>query len=117
MDRSSTDDRFVPFTGCRRSGLTRFGPASFTEAGTSFSNVLKFSTNIRASFVACSSYCAASGHVLRGFSTLSGTPGHVVGMSRLNTGCFSNATPASWPVSAAVIIARVWAIFMRLPTP
>jgi hypothetical protein len=24
---------------------------------------------------------------------------------------------ASCPVSAAVIIARVWAIFMRLPTP
>ena len=33
--------------------LYTLGPASLTEAGTSFSNALKFSMNIRASFAAC----------------------------------------------------------------
>src|SRR5688500_3479271 len=93
------------------------GPASLTDAGTSFSNVLKFSTNIAASFFACSSYLPASGQVLRGSSTLSGTPGQVVGTSRLKIGCCLYATLSSCPVSAAVIIPRVCAIFMRLPTP
>src|SRR5688572_23764167 len=64
------------------------GPASLTAGATSFSNVLKFSTNIPASFFACSSYLPASGQVLRGSSTPSGTPGQVVGTSMLKTGCF-----------------------------
>ena len=60
----------------RQESPTPVGPASLTEAATSFSKVTKLSTNIFASFFACSSYCAASGHVLLGSSTDSGTPGH-----------------------------------------
>src|SRR5712691_2799146 len=75
-----------PMTG---SNVTyTFGPAALTAGSTSFSNVLKFSTNMPPSFFACSSYAFLSGHVLRGSRTLFGTPGHVVGMSRLKMSCF-----------------------------
>jgi hypothetical protein len=94
-----------------------FGPAAFTDAGTSFSNILKFSTNIAASFFACSSYFAASGQVLRGSTKLSGTACTLFGTSMLKIGCYTYSTLSSCPVSAAVIIARVCAIFMRVPTP
>src|SRR5258705_5839386 len=70
-----------PMTGSK--ATYTFGPAAFTAGSTSFSNVLKFSTNIPASFFAWTSYAFLSGHVLRGSSTLSGTTGHVEGISRL----------------------------------
>src|SRR4029079_16570914 len=84
-----------------------FGPAALTDGATSLSNVFKFSANILASFAACSSYFAGSVQVLRGSRTLSGTPGHVTGMSRFQIGCFLYSTLSSCPVNAAVIIARV----------
>src|SRR5690348_8857116 len=93
------------------------GPAFFTEAGTSFSNAVKFSTNIAASLRACSSYLPASGHGVRASSTLSGPPGQVLGISMLKIECLRYCTLSNCPVSAAVIIARVYAIFMREPTP
>src|SRR5688500_15426585 len=106
-------DRFV----LHRLTAQRLGPACFTDGGTSFSNALKFSMNIAASFRACSSYAALSFHVVRGSSTSLGTPGHEAGMSTLKTACVRYWTLSSCPPSAAVIMARVCAIFMRLPVP
>src|SRR5262249_17030634 len=60
------------------------GPAASTSAVTPLSKVLKLSANIRASFAACTSYSAGFDQVRRGFNTSDGTPGHVVGTSRLN---------------------------------
>ena len=79
---------------------------------------LEFSTNIAASFFACSSYWPASRHVLRGSSTLVGHAGtrrrHVEVEDRMRLVARRCRAGRS---SAAVIIARVCAIFMRLPTP
>src|SRR5215213_9792702 len=68
-------------------GIYTCGPAALTGGATSFSNVLKFSMNMPASFLACSSYAFLSGHVLPGSRTLSGTPGHIAGISRLKIAC------------------------------
>src|SRR6185312_715572 len=68
------------------------GPAAFTSGVTSASNALKLSANIFASFAACASYSAGLVHVVRGFRTSDGTPGHAAGTSRLNSRSFSYAT-------------------------
>ena len=76
-----------------------------------------FSRNMAASFVACASYAAASFQVPRASSTSAGTPAMPWGTGSPNTGSTFVGADASAPLSAARIMARVYPIFMRAPTP
>src|SRR5262245_30022478 len=71
------------------------GPASRTSGLTCAAYLAKFSANSFASFFACWSYAAGSGHVCRGRSTSAGTPGQLSGTCRPKTGSAVNATPSS----------------------
>ena len=70
-----------------------------------------------ASFRAWASYAAGSDHVARGVRTSGGTSGTAAGTSKPNTGSFVKVARSSAPASAARTIARVWASFIRVPTP
>jgi hypothetical protein len=92
-------------------------PAARTSAGTACANWAKFWSNRDTSSRALRSYMDLSAHVLRGFSTSAGTPGHSIGMSSPNTESFAYFTLSSLPSSAAFTIAREYEILMRDPTP
>ena len=96
------------------------GPASRTGLRPRRSaNFSKFSRNISASFCACASYAAGSAHVLRGDrAPRSARRESLSGTARPNTGSVVvGARRRARRRAARCTIARVWASFMRLPTP
>ena len=58
-----------------------------------------------------------SAQVLRGIRTSSGTPGTLTGTATRKIGSMTVSTPSSSSLIAARTMFRVWAMFIRWPTP
>ncbi|KAI9918235.1 hypothetical protein PsorP6_012089 [Peronosclerospora sorghi] len=101
----------------------KFAPNTYTvgpKIDKSFSgkiNCLKFTLNDFASLSAVWSNAALSYHASLGFKISDGTPFTVVGISKPNSGSFTNDASVMLPSSTAPTHLRVNGSFMCLPTP